>query len=158
MKRKYGKIAVYTIITLMSLITVMVIASKAMAAVSTELTESQTFVLPSSSSVTHTANTYIIIWDTETGNIVDANGVTAAGNTWTEGDIATAVHAQNGLVWTATIPALNVNYKYGMAIFDAASPAKDDVPTMGPFLYDPRENIVYSDTNPIFDKRVRIAL
>ena len=110
---------------------------------------SQTFVLPSSSSVTHTTNTYIILWDKATGNLVADAGTIASGNTWTGGDIATAVHAQNGTAWTATIPALDNQYKYVMAIYDAASPAKTDVPTMGPFLYDPVTNNVYSDTNPM---------
>ena len=119
-------------------------------------TGAQTFVLPSSSTVTHTANTYIILWDKATGNLVADAGTIAAGNTWTGGDIATAVHAQNGTVWIATIPALDDNYTYVMAIYDAASPAKTDVPTAGPFLYDPDQNITFSDTNPIRRKNVGV--
>ena len=111
---------------------------------------SRTFVLPSSSSVTHSANTYIILWDRATGDLVADAGTVEAGNTWTGGDIATAVHAENGTVYTATIPALSDAYRYAMAIYDAASPAKTDVPTMGPFLYNAKTGAVFSDTNPIY--------
>jgi hypothetical protein len=152
-ERKAGRIIVYGVIVLALLASLVLwsIPKEAKAAT----VASQTFVLPSTDTVTHTANTYIILYDTATGNLVDDNGAIAAGNTWTGGDIATAVHAQNGLVWTATIPELSTAYEYGMAIFDAASPAKTDVPTMGPFLYDPVSNKTYTDTNPLRDNSVK---
>jgi hypothetical protein len=113
-------------------------------------------VLPSSSTVTHTANTYIVIWDRRTGNLVADAGTVAAANAWTDGDIATAVHAENGTVWLATIPALESVYEYAMAVYDNASPAKTDVPTMGPFLYDPSSRTVFTDTNPITGNKTRV--
>lgn len=144
--RNKGKIALGIVLIIIAIaIAFMVVSRPAQA----DQSLSQTFTLPSSSSVTHTANTYIILWDIKTGNLVADAGTIAAGNTWTGGDIATAVHAQNGLVWTATIPALDDQVEYGMAIFDAASPAKTDVPTMGPFLYDARINKAYTDTSPV---------
>ena len=151
---RYGKITIGLILAIIIAMGITWTHIDRAGAATSELTDAQTFVLPSTPTVTHTANTYIILWDTATGHLVNDAGAIASGNTWTGGDIATAVHAQNGLAWTATIPILNVNHTYAMAIFDAASPAKTDVPTMGPFLYDPRENIVYSDTNPIHDKKV----
>lgn len=147
MRTRYGKAIIYSLAFLvpfvLAFVSLMSIEGKA------ATIASQTFVLPSSDSVTHTANTYIILWDKATGNLVADAGTIASGNTWTGGDIATAVHAQNGTAWTATIPALDNQYEYVMCIYDAASPAKTDVPTMGPFLYDPETNNVYSDTNPM---------
>ena len=121
---------------------------------------SQTFVLPSSTSVTHSANTYIILWQIETGHLVDAtDGTFAVGTTWANAAIEDTLidpHAENLLVWLATLPALDADIHYGFAVFDAATPAGTDVPTMGPFLYDPTTNRVYSDTNPISSRRVRV--
>ena len=103
---RYGKITIWLICLILAVGLTWTVTQRAEAA----STGAQTFVLPSSSTVTHTANTYIILWDKATGNLVDDNGAIAAGNTWTGGDIATAVHAQNGTVWTATIPALSDSY------------------------------------------------
>ena len=109
---------------------------------------SQTFVLPNTPTVTHDTNTYLIIYDIATGNMANAStGAVAAGNTWGNCDIATAVHAQNGQVYTATIPALDNSYRYAMAVFSAASPAKTDSPTDGPWIYDPVLNQTLTDTN-----------
>ena len=152
MKSRLGKITLGLMLLIIATIGVILItASIAQAAT----TPSHTFVLPSSSTVTHTANTYIIIWDRRTGNLVADAGTVAAANGWTDGDIATAVHAQNGTVWLATIPALDGIYQYALAVYDAASPAKTDVPTMGPFLYDPAARTVFTDTNPINGNRTR---
>ena len=152
MKTRLGKVTIGLICIILALGITWTVTQQADAAT----IASQTFVLPSSSTVTHTANTYIILYQRQTGHLVDDNGAIAGGNTWTGGDIATAVHAQNGLVWTATIPALNSNVEYVMAVFDNVAPAKTDVPTMGPFLYDPEQNITYSDTNPIRRKNVGV--
>jgi hypothetical protein len=117
---------------------------------------SQTFVLPSSSTVTHTANTYLVLWDKATGNLVDATtGAVAAGNVWGDCDISTTVHAQNGTVFAATIPALDDSYNYVMAVYDNATPAKTDVPTAGPFFYSPATNITFTDANPVRKDHVK---
>lgn len=153
MKSKLGKITIGLMIAIAIAIGIIfAIAHPAQA----YTTASHTFVLPSSSTVTHTANTYIIIWNRRTGDLVKDDGSIASTNTWTEGDIATAVHSENGLIWLATIPALDSVHSYAMAIFDAASPAKTDIPTMGPFLYDPSARTVFTDTNPIAGNKTRV--
>lgn len=153
MKKRIGKIAVWTMMGLFlaACVATWTLPREAQAAT----IASRTFALPSTSDVTHSANTYIILWDRATGNLVKDDGTVAAANEWTDGDIATAVHAQNGTVWIATIPALSTNYEYAIAVYDAASPAKTDVPTMGPFLYDPKSASVFSDTNPLEGRSVR---
>ena len=150
---RYGKIVIYVMVVLF--VFVLAILWTFPMRVSASTVALQTFVLPSTSDVTHMANTYIILWDIGTGNLVNDAGIVLAANGWTDGDIATAVHDENGLVWTATIPALDTYYEYGFAVFDSAAPAKTDVPTMGPFLYDPKTNKVYSDTNPLKGGKVR---
>ena len=150
--KKAGKIAGYTIYTL--LIFAMVFTWCWPRQTEAATIGTHTFILPSTSGVTHSANTYIIIYDLATGNLVaQATGTVSASNAWGDADIATSVHSENGLIYEATIPDLSDGYAYAMAIFDSASPAKTDVPTMGPFLYDPVESAaggsaLSSDTNP----------
>jgi len=123
---------------------------------------SQTFVLPSSSSVTHSADSYIVIWDRNTGNMVDAgSGVVSASTIWADAAIdenhGFSVHTQNATVYTATIPALSDAYRYALAVYDNATPTKGDAPTAGPFLYDPRFNVVFSDTNPVRSNMIHVV-
>ena len=118
--------------------------------------ESRTFVLPSSATVTHSANTYIILFDIATGDLVNAStGAVASTVTWGDADIATTVHSENGLVYTATLPDLDSQYQYGLAVFDAASPAKTDTPTIGPIRYDPATGNTYTDSVPVLGNQVR---
>ena len=146
MKKHIGIIKVSFVLLLASvLLAVAIIAIPAEA----KTTVSQTFVLPSSSTITHTADTYIILWEAATGNLVNDAGTIAVANTWTQGDIETTVHNENGTVYTSTIPALDTTKVYSIAVYSNAAPAKTDVPTMGPFYYDPQTNRVYTDTNPI---------
>ena len=119
---------------------------------------SRTFVLISNTSVTHTTNTYLVLWERQTGNIVDkSTGVIAAAEDWADNAITTdGQHGQNTAAWTYTLPALDSNKEYVMGVYSNGTPADDDAPTMGPFLYDPVNNITFSDTNPIRSKNVGV--
>lgn len=150
--KRYGKITVGLVLT-MALVVAWMLAQNVIAAQHSGV---KTFVLPTTDSVTHDTNTYLIIYDLNTGDLVDATtGIADSGNAWGDCDIATAVHAENGVAWVATIPTLNLDYDYVMVAFSNATPAKTDTPTWGPFLYDAKYAMTYSDASPIRDGRVR---
>ena len=152
MKTRLGKVTFWLIIVLLAIGLTWTITQKAQA----RTTLAQTFVLPSSPSVTYDTATYILLWDQATGNFVtQATGVVAAGVTWANADIATAAHATNTEVWTATIPPLNTEIKYGMTIWSGANNSNADTFQAGPFIYDPILNMVFSDTNPIRGNHVK---
>ena len=118
---------------------------------------SQTFVLPSSPTVTYNAATYIMLYDRSTGNLIDGDdGTDNAAWSAVGAAIETAPHATNTEVWTATIPALSSSVEYVMVIWTGANYAATDTFQAGPFLYDPEQNITYSDTNPIRRKNVGV--
>jgi hypothetical protein len=120
------------------------------------LTDLQTFTLPSNPLVTHTSNTYIVLWDTSSGDLVNiTSGTVYDSNTWNVAYGETTVHSNNGLVHTVLIPPLNRSLVYGMAVFDSATPLKTDVPTDGPYLYNPEINMAYESTNPSRNAKVR---
>ena len=160
-KMKYGKITIGLICILLALGITWTVTQQAQAVT----VASKTFVLPSTSTVTHDANTYLVIWDRATGDLAyslqgaDPNlaGTVAAANDWaTTAVITTAQHAQNTAVWTAALPPLDSNYEYVMGVYNNATPADDDVATQGPFLFDPEQGITFSDTNPIRRKNVGV--
>ena len=155
---RYGKIAFGLLIALVITAGVFMALPREVEAATHS---ARTFALPSTSSVTHTANTYIVIWDRYSGDLVTAaDGTTSASVTWANAAIEDAnidAHGQNAALWLAAIPALDKGRQYALAVYDAASPATSDVPTMGPFLYDAESGIVYSDTNPINSTKVRVS-
>ena len=153
MKNK-GKIALYATVTLILAVTAIIalVPEKAQAATHS----SRTFVLPSSPSVTYDANTYLLIWDKNTGDLVaTAGGSPAAATTWAEADIATAAHTNNTEVYTATIPALTTGYEYCITVWSGTNYSNADTFQSGPFLYDPDTGIVYTDTNPVRSGHVK---
>lgn len=116
---------------------------------------SHTFVLPSSSDVTYDGDTYILLWDKSTGDLVPtAGGAPVAATEWAGADIATAAHAKNTEVYVATIPSLDDTYAYGMTVWSGTNYSNADTLQAGPFLYDPVMNVVYTDTNPIYRNQV----
>lgn len=114
---------------------------------------SQTFVIPDEpDNQAAIVNTHkLFIWDTATGNLANSStGVVTAACTLAEAAIAIAAHGQSTLVLTATIPALDNSYIYGMAVCQDNAPASGFAELIaGPWLYDPVTNKTYSDTNPI---------
>jgi len=153
MKARYGKIAVGLLLMVVLAVSVFVAWPRY---AKSATVASQVLVLPSSPTVTYDASTYILIWERSTGNFVDNNGAIAAGNTWANASIATAPHAQNTEVYTGTIPALDSSKEYVMSIWSGANDSNADTYQAGPFLYDPVNNITFSDTNPIRRKNVGV--
>ena len=160
MKKRIGKITIGLVCIILALGITWTVTQQAQAAT----IAGQTLALPSTSTVTHDAATYLVIWDRSNGNLVGspsgadpnfADTLTAT-NTWVNAAIATAVHLQNGNAWIATTPSLSSDIEYVMGVYNNASPAKTDVPTQGPFLYDPAGNVTFSDTNPIRRKNVGV--
>ena len=158
MKNRIGKITVILLIAIMLFAAIVTVTSReAKAATATQL-----WTLPSNSIVTHSATTYVVVWERTSGDLVTAaDGTTSSAVTWANAALEDPtyinVHAQNGLVYRVLIPPLNQSLKYALAIFDAATPAKADVPTMGPFIYDPVNNQIYTDTNPTDGAKVRVT-
>ena len=153
MKKRIGKITIGLVCIILALGITWTITQQAKA----DTIPTQTFVLPSSPSVTYTTTTYILLWDMATGDFVtDSGGAVSAATTWANASIATAAHSLNTEVWTATFPALSTNYKYGMTIWAGANDSNADTFQAGPFIYDPVNNITFSDTNPIRQKNVGV--
>lgn len=110
---------------------------------------SQTFVLPSTPSITYDTNTYILLFDMATGDFVTAaTGAVSASTAWSAADIATAAHANNTAAYTATIPELSSNYEYIMTVWSGTNYSTSDTFQAGPWLYDPRTNKTSTDANP----------
>ena len=118
-------------------------------------TSAQTFVLPSSPDITYDTNTYIMLYDRASGNLMDdALGTTGA--TWAGAAIATAAHGTYTEAWIATIPPLDTNKEYVMVVWSGTNYANTDTFQAGPWLYDPENNITFTDTNPIRRKNVGV--
>ena len=115
----------------------------------------QTFVLPSSPTVTYDAATYIMLYDRSSGDLMDdATGVSGA--TWAGAAIATAPHGVYTEAYTATIPPLDSNKEYVMVVWTGTGYANTDTFQSGPWLFDPEQGITFSDTNPIRRKNVGV--
>ena len=118
---------------------------------------SQTFVLPSSPSVTYDAATYILIYDRSSGDLMD-DGTGVTGATWTNAAIATAPKSATFYTeaYTATIPPLSSDVEYVMVVWTGTNYDNTDTFQAGPFLFDPAQGITFSDTNPIRRKNVGV--
>lgn len=114
--------------------------------------EAQTFTLPVGPSKSYTAP-YIILWDVDSGNMVNnTSGVPTLSLAWSSAAITSVLHTDvtiggtNTFVYVFNFPALDSSYTYGLGVFDG-TPASTDLMVSGPFIYDPRTNRTYSDTN-----------
>jgi hypothetical protein len=153
MKKRIGKIAVWTMAVLF------VAAGCQRTQVATgSLLGTWTIVVPSMQD----GNEYLIIANKYTGDLVDPNttnnptGIPENDTTWAESAIAVSVHGESDWL-TFSVPALDSTYQYVGAIYSNASPAKTDSPINDwTFIIDPTWQIVYSDTNPLFQGKLKV--
>lgn len=104
-------------------------------------------------------NFYMILYDFATGNLVNAGtGVPAADVTWAnaafDDDHYTAQTITDFKI--VSIPALTEGITYGYQCFDAASPAKTDVPTRSG-LYSAETGTFYTSSIPTYGGQVSVT-
>lgn len=118
---------------------------------------SKTFVLPSSVDTTYDAATYILLFNTETGDFVNAStGACTSSVAWSDADIATAAHSANTVTYTATIPALSKSIKYGLMVWSGTNYSSSDTYQLGAVFYDPESATCYTDTNPTDRRALKV--
>ena len=108
------------------------------------------------------SNLTVVFREFGTGNIMKTDGTCTAAITWSEGEFdnaeATEIaqHAQSN-DWIVKVPETTVRWLY-FTYYDAAhgDVAKTTTPDAGPILYDAKNGITYTDTNPTFNGRVPI--
>lgn len=103
---------------------------------------------------TSVGDAYAIITDLSNADMMHAStGVADA--TYGNCDIEFTADGQNTDWALATAPALDLDKKYAITIYENAAPAAGDTAVIGPLLYDPATGKTFSDSNPLEDNRVR---
>jgi hypothetical protein len=157
MKKAFVKIGLIIAILCVALVS-LALTEKLLAA---SAVDTKTFILPvdKDSRASATAIT-IVVFDADTGNVVNGTtGVSASNTTWDSGEITGAQHSVSN-EWKFTIPkpvdsngrVLDVYMKvYHVA---AASVSKATIPSEQPFLYLWETNRPYGDDSPTGNGRV----
>jgi hypothetical protein len=127
------------------------------------LSSSGTFCIPDVADYTFTDidDAYIIITDVSNGDIYDADAATpTVTTTWADAVIACTKDAQNPYFSMATMPVLDTTKRYAIVVYEDVggdgTPLATDPVRIDALLYDPDTRVTYTDTNPIFDKAVRV--
>ena len=119
----------------------------------------RTLVIPPRVDSGMETNFYMVLFDRDTGQLVDAaTGVLSATTAWADAAFIVTAHwtAQTISLWpVVSIPALPMGKNYGYACFDSASPLVADIPTRSG-LYSAETGSLFDDTCPTLFGRVAV--
>lgn len=153
MKTRLGKITSLTVLTSLFLVFALVwVLPKTPAKASGEKYPARTFVIPFNGESYKT----IVIQNRKNANMVHGtSGASASDTAWNDAEIAGTQHAISH-DWLFSIPAHDVDLCY-MKGYDVAPASidKTTIPDDGPWLYDPKNGMCFSDVNPIADNSVK---